>query len=419
MIEKIISNSFEFNEPTIQPLYIEKRATTELDKYIEKLETSPGRTKLLILALGAGEYYGCNRNGDYFPERALIDYHKTFEVHGHNYKHHINKNPEKSYGKVIFSYYNNKMKRVELVVDVDNSKVPDIIQKAEADELIPVSMACRVPYDICSICGNKAKNTGEYCEHLKTQMTQILSSGKQVYAINTQPVFFDISYVFRPADRTAYVLSKVASVTNPVKSMNKSALLSKLSEIEKKIEGHAFKPALEKALPNEDIPEDVLSTLKKYKPEVTLRGLSDKGIVLSIPDFFKILLPESEVTDDDVKCIRGNLSFKNLEDEFDLPEQIIPDELSSLIEKIKNKFSLFPDIAEDRALSLTFKRPSKARIILGPSSFGFSSSSGGGKIIIKKAAKLADIYNSYKFACVKTSGFSDNDLFLSLVVSQR
>lgn len=183
---------------------------------IEALNTKPAHTYLLINALGAGEYYGSNKNNDYFPERALIEYHKTFEALAHVFKHHQNSDPNRSYGKVLFSFYNPKMHRVELIVELSNEKAPDIIQRIVNGDHVSTSMGCRVPYDVCSECGNKAKNRGEYCSHLQRGVAgHITESGRRPYAINLQPKFFDISFVTIPADATSSVMAKVASIINP------------------------------------------------------------------------------------------------------------------------------------------------------------------------------------------------------------
>ena len=107
---------------------------------------------MLLHAVGAGEYWGANVNGDYFPESSLshdgIDYgHKTFERFAKLYKHHVNKDPDKSYGDVLHSYYDPDMHRVLLVIAIDRSKAPDICEKIECKGEFPdVSMGCKVPY---------------------------------------------------------------------------------------------------------------------------------------------------------------------------------------------------------------------------------------------------------------------------------
>jgi hypothetical protein len=191
----------------------------EIVKAVERLVKKPGHTYLLINAMGAGEFYGPNKNNDYFPEKVLRDYHKTFEALAYAYKHHVNKDPQRSYGKVVYSFYNDKMHRVELIVEINNEKAHDIIDRISKNDHVAVSMGCKVPYDECSECGNRAKTREEYCAHLKRGTAGIVqANGRRPYAINWQPKFFDISFVTIPADPTASVMAKLASMHMPSKS---------------------------------------------------------------------------------------------------------------------------------------------------------------------------------------------------------
>ena len=83
----------------------------------------------------------------------------------------------------------------------------------ENGQLPEVSMGCKVPFDVCSICKNKAKHPRFYCEHLKpgNMLKTDDKTGKVAYAINDFPKFFDLSFVHRGADRSSGTLMKVAS----------------------------------------------------------------------------------------------------------------------------------------------------------------------------------------------------------------
>ena len=71
---------------------------------------------------------------------------------------------------------------------------------------------CKVPYDTCNICGNRAPTRREYCEHAKYYLNKIWpDTGQVVYVINSRPKFHDISQVLIGADRIAKTLMKVAS----------------------------------------------------------------------------------------------------------------------------------------------------------------------------------------------------------------
>ncbi len=204
----------------IHPGVLEKTASydPELQEFLKKIMPDPKRYFLLVNALGAGEFYGSNRNGDYFPEPALVDHHKTFETLGRVYRHHRNKPKlgHRVYGEILYSHYNHSMHRVELVIGLDIGAAPDLKEKIDKGEFPPVSMGSRVPYDECSICGNRAPRIQDYCKHAKTMMNKVLSDGRKVCVINTKPKFFDISFIHVPADRTSYTLKKVASDSNIV-----------------------------------------------------------------------------------------------------------------------------------------------------------------------------------------------------------
>jgi len=224
-----------------------------VEDYLARLKPHPDKIYVLVNALGAGEYYGSNINGDYFPEVSLLhrgqDYgYETF-YNAHPYLHHQNKNPERSFGSVEVSCWHDGMKRVELVVCVSRDLArrfgaEGVIDKLDQGLFPDVSMGTKVPYDTCSICLDwekyrRAQSTfdparhptvgkavlefhkkdpikglsvtrNDYCEHLKTMLNRILPDGRKVYAINDYPRFFDISFVFIGADKTAKVMAKLA-----------------------------------------------------------------------------------------------------------------------------------------------------------------------------------------------------------------
>ncbi len=185
--------------------------SSDLTEFIKALKTEDGKVYILVNALSAGEYYGSNRNGDYIAEEILRRYHKDFEVRGRVYKHHKNKDPKTSLGKVLFSSYNGNMHRVELVCELDENKDERFIQRIQRGEYPSVSMGMRTPYDICSICGHKSKNLTQYCDHLRNEMNHTYPDGRKVMAVNPAAKFFDISFVIIGADPTAGVMRKLAS----------------------------------------------------------------------------------------------------------------------------------------------------------------------------------------------------------------
>jgi mannose-6-phosphate isomerase-like protein (cupin superfamily) len=191
---------------------------------------------VLVNALGAAEYWGSNVNGDAFPEKSLIhspadwdtysqekmrevaktwDYGFPTFMNGGVYRHHSNKDISKSLGRIELAVWNSKMHRVELVVYLDRELCKkfdayDLIERIEHGEFPDVSMGTKVPFDVCEICQHKSKTTKDYCEHARTMLNKILPDGRKVAVRNDYPKFFDISFVFIGADKTAKVMAKLA-----------------------------------------------------------------------------------------------------------------------------------------------------------------------------------------------------------------
>jgi len=240
-------------------------------RYIENLRPRNDAQYVLVNAMGAGEYYGSNINGDHFPEAGLIHRpdswtdnplidsikaktwaygYPTFYL-AHPYAHHRNKDPKRAFGDVELAVWNDGMKRVELVTRIDRDKCMQfggtgVWDKIKQGQYPDVSMGTKVPYDTCSICldwemykralgtfdPRKHSHPGQaalafhkariaagkpgirglsitrkdYCEHALREMSRIYKDGRKVWVYNDYPRFFDISFVFIGADKTAKVM---------------------------------------------------------------------------------------------------------------------------------------------------------------------------------------------------------------------
>tara|TARA_B100000700_G_scaffold316021_1_gene404873 strand:+ start:2178 stop:3623 length:1446 start_codon:yes stop_codon:yes gene_type:complete len=239
MLKIITPSSWQYDEPIAQLVKVSSRGLQGADlslfikraghRFADKLQDiklEPGEVPVHLIAIGSTEYYGPNRNGDGFKEASCKKYHDTFVKSARWYRNHKNKNPEKSFGIVKASHYNPEMKRIELLVTLNSTKeaadrngglvADEEMQKLANGDDIAVSMACRVPFDVCSGCGNKARNRNEYCDGalckyggLTTKIGTVLEDGHILHADNPDPTFFDISKVFRPADRIAYTMGRL------------------------------------------------------------------------------------------------------------------------------------------------------------------------------------------------------------------
>lgn len=253
--------------------YFEKTASAsllpEVSTYIATLKPKNDAQYVLVNAMGAGEYYGSNINGDRFAEAALVhspDAWQGVPIHDaalakdwaygfptfYNacvYPHHRNKDPNKKLGVVELAAWNPHMKRVELVTRLDRDIClrnggESIWDKLKTGNYPDVSMGTKVPFDTCSITLDRKryqeawdsfdpkrhKSPGdailevhkkrpikgvqvtrrEYSEYGRTQMNRILKDGRKVWVDNDFPKFFDISYVFIGADKIAKAMLKIA-----------------------------------------------------------------------------------------------------------------------------------------------------------------------------------------------------------------
>lgn len=228
-----------------------KRAGAGFVELAKKVKFEPDEVPLHIIAMCASEAYSANRNGDGFKEATLRKWHPTFVKLAKVYQLHKNKNPQKSYGVVKLSYYDEEMRRVLLLAALNktaeaarrNGGLVDeaFVNDAEAGKDIPFSMACKIANDVCAICQNVAPTRDDYCESekqggscpgfgCKDGLTQVLEDGRVQHVDNPDPRFFDISKVRRPAERTAYggladYLTKAAQASHHIGGAELAELL--------------------------------------------------------------------------------------------------------------------------------------------------------------------------------------------------
>jgi len=259
-IKVIEPGSYDFGEAAMQMVKVSSRGLLGSDRSqlikraSEKLVHDLGKILpymqadeplVHLIAIGATEDYGANRNGDGFKRACGEKYHDTFVKMARLYRGHKNKDRKISYGLVKASEYNGKMKRIELLVSLNGSEdaarrnggiyADKEMEKLAQGKDIPVSMACKIPFDVCSYCHNQAITTDDYCWGTDLggrckagglrdnigALVEIDGGIHQLHADNPHPAFFDISHVFRPADRIAYVsglLEKAASANSRVVS---------------------------------------------------------------------------------------------------------------------------------------------------------------------------------------------------------
>lgn len=196
--------------------------------HIDGMKFAADEIPIHLNAIGAFEGYGANRNGDGFTEYTCRTCHPRFVKDAYYFANHKNDDPTQRYGTVKLSAYNDPMRRIELLLMGNGSKQAAdrhgglvmksaTIGKLQRGEMVPFSMACKVAYDVCCNCFNKAANRSQYCTEdtcisptgrrgfgCKTGLSKVASDGFIQYVDNPDARFIDISEVIRPADRTAW-----------------------------------------------------------------------------------------------------------------------------------------------------------------------------------------------------------------------
>lgn len=237
MIKYSSPNAYNFVEPRISLVKqssrgliggdfaaLVKRASDSFAEQAKALPRLPGEELIHVIALGDTERYGPNRNGDGFERTVCQEKHGTFVSHGRFYRDHKNTDQSKSYGIPKLSEHDDRTGRVNLIIALNATKEAaernkGLVADREMDKLssnqdLAVSMATKVPHDICSWCENKARTRAYYCTEetckaggLKEHIGRVLEGGHQLHARNPDGVcWYDISHVERGADPSAYML---------------------------------------------------------------------------------------------------------------------------------------------------------------------------------------------------------------------
>jgi hypothetical protein len=280
-----------------------------------------------VIAMGDYETYGQNKNGDAWTKQANKTYHPTFVKYGHFFREHNNSDPKFKIGLIKASAYNEDMHRIELLIWGDKKLAEEEYTLAKSGSELSFSMSAKLPYDVCSCCGNKASSPRQYCDHLKYHMNQYLPEfRKYAFAYNPHPKFFDISRVKRPADRIAHYIEYVLGEDDELKKsaaahgvlggaqlaeamgdkddgghfhpldlgLEKQALLYRLAAHEQAMSDPEFwKNASEKAefaklVPlayKEQLSPKALDTLRTISPDVLFREMAKRASILPFLTF--------------------------------------------------------------------------------------------------------------------------------------
>ena len=159
-----------------------------------------------------------NQNYDAWPSTELKKSYRTF-LGKPVFVNHNNFDPSRARGRVIAARYveAGNDKYVEVIQEIDAQRFPKLASEIRSGGLDSVSMGVEAGFTICSYCNNKATDAHDMCDHVKYHKGEKLRkhnhrTGKiedvMVYENCYKLGFFELSYVFDPADETA-VVSKV------------------------------------------------------------------------------------------------------------------------------------------------------------------------------------------------------------------
>lgn len=162
-----------------------------------------------------------NQNFDGWPSTELKKSFRTF-LGKPCFVNHQNFDPTAARGKVVAARYREAGddKYIEVVQEIDAQRFPKLAKEIKEGGMDSVSMGVEAGFTICSYCGNKAVDVPEFCDHVKYHKGEKLSrmnrkTGKRedvlVYEKCYKLGFFELSFVFDPADETALVSRVIAA----------------------------------------------------------------------------------------------------------------------------------------------------------------------------------------------------------------
>lgn len=166
-----------------------------------------------------------NQNFDAWPSEELKKSFRTF-IGKPVFVNHANEDPEKARGKVIAARYieSGDDKYVEVIQEVDGTRFPKLAREIREGGLDSVSMGVEAGITKCSYCGNTATDEPEFCDHVRHHKGEYLTRKNQrtghnedvlVYENCYKLGFFELSYVFDPADETAVVSRVISAARSP------------------------------------------------------------------------------------------------------------------------------------------------------------------------------------------------------------
>lgn len=174
-----------------------------------------------------------NKNGDGWPSEELRKAYKSF-VGKPIFVDHHNSDPKRARGVIVDAAYHLEDHKtasldpywskapdpshmppcwIELLLEVDAKRFPRLAKSVISGDIDGVSMGANVAESVCSHCGNIAEEPSQFCRHIQSKNAYFdfidpdtgHKTSKKAYENCKKVSFFEISFVFDPADETALI----------------------------------------------------------------------------------------------------------------------------------------------------------------------------------------------------------------------
>lgn len=172
-------------------------------------EEQPGFLYVAVRAVSSR----VNKNFDAFTADELKKSYKTF-IGRPVFVNHDNTDLSRARGVVLDARLHEEPQEtwVELLLEMDAVTYPKLCAAILDGDIDTVSMGCNIEYSVCSICGNEARFASEYCTHVQRKGVTFPvetpdgnTEMRLAFEYCCGVTFFEISWVFDPADTSATV----------------------------------------------------------------------------------------------------------------------------------------------------------------------------------------------------------------------
>jgi hypothetical protein len=213
-----------------------------------------------------------NANGDYFPDDELEKSYESF-IGKNLHLNHDADDVAKAVGKIIDAWFVRTDGDIYVVClcKIDKKLHPELARNIETGIIDSVSMGCSCQECECSICGCKAHNESEMCEHLKNFLGREIDVNGQkqkVSSINRGITFNELSLVGDPADSNAHMYQIYANKRSD--GMNKKAMQDGKTEdvVQEEVKQEIEKTLKDKEETEKETKAEVKEEIKEVKEEI-------------------------------------------------------------------------------------------------------------------------------------------------------